>query len=65
MGKTVKLKGTPARSFFAKSMVDDHGEKALERVAKGSPMEKAVKAELEYQREKLINESFADSQGCY
>jgi len=46
--KTVKLTGDNARNFFAKSMVENYGAKgALERCSKGSPIEAAVKYEIE------------------
>jgi len=65
MKNNINLKGKPARHFIAARLVKEHGEKALNYVAQDSPMERAVKAEIEYQREKMINESFSDSQGCY
>lgn len=47
------FKGPAARNIVAVMMVDADGEKALDKVAKDSPIEKAVIAEIE--RRKSLN----------
>jgi hypothetical protein len=51
---TIRLKGSQACNFIAQMMVEDNGEKALEKCAKDSPIYKAVKQELEL-RQKAQN----------
>lgn len=49
--KTVRLNGANASNFMASMMVDDLGEKALDKCAKGSPIYKAVEKEISRRKE--------------
>lgn len=49
--KTTRIKGSAANNFMAVMLVDDLGEKALEKCAKDSPMYKAVKEIIKSRKE--------------
>lgn len=54
---TVKMKGSPARNFFAIALVDEHGEDALNQCAYDSPMYWAVYTELEFRKQEAEKQS--------